>query len=311
MLPSRRIAQELNVEDAYIEHLERTPPKNRNKTWRCELENREQAVYLKVQGGERHSRSVGDEANVLAVLSAASFPYVPKLLARGCDDTNGPYFVCEERPGCPLHTYLEEGDISEFEPFFGDVIDWLQHLQTLDCLRCVLEERSHVGVYRKDFNPTTKARDLCTDLSATLDHGSLRRIRDWIEACPEVRTSAPFSIIHGSLSTHNLLVATTSRPTLTGVLDFEAMRLGDLAFDVATLALYFLMCRCPSAARKWLSMCTNQLDTSQILERAVSFIIYLYLMRQKNGAESVPPPDEFSDFLLDLDERSHSDNRVA
>lgn len=303
MSPTQLITRKLGVTEGEIVHIDEVAPESRNKIWRGEIEGWEQGVYLKVQGGERFSRSVAEEAEVLEMLRASSFSQVPRLLAHGTIGAGTSYLLCEECAGCPLQDHLARIGSSVLDSLFEQVLNWLHRLQDSDRLRRVLEGRSYLGVYQKDFDPVEHAYQLCSKLKGRLDDASQRKMSALLERSSAGQVPPTHAdVVHGSLTPFNLLVdrsGTSSDPdTLTGVLDFEATRLGSLAYDLANMAFCLLVRNRPVIAKQWLSACNEQFGTRRIVAQAVPFLVHFYLMRRKNEVGGLPPADEFITFLM-------------
>lgn len=304
MNPVALLQQSLRIQPDDILQIEAMTPPTLNMAWRFKLNGQGHCFFLKVQGGQGYSKTVRDEAEVLVILHGR-IPKIPKLISHGIDSQSGkPYFVTQEIRGESLHQSILAGiDSSEFCSISDSLIDWYFQLQSVQQLRTVLERRSirDIGVYSPCFNPIGYSQILLNNLkkknSLLLPVFRKRLLdvaRNWTVSEPE--------IIHGSLTTFNLLASTACRRrSLMGVIDFEATRLGNLMFDAALFLLYLLMSPKPEFAESWLERACEVFGRKRTLTRAIAFFIYLILARYQvqDSNEQIETPENrrISNFL--------------
>lgn len=301
MSPESILVKEMCDSRADILHLERQLIDNRNETWYCVLKSRSRPVYLKLQGGKRYSISIRNESKVLEALNEAEI-LTPRLLAHGHDKESGRFYVVvEEIPGITLHKVISKVESSTIRQIFNQIASWLQTFQEKNELLLSLNQQNYVGLYRKDFNPVEESLKLLSKTSKCLSTRLYARLRSVLDNnVKENWSSVPTEVVHGSLTTFNLLVS-TGNCSLAGVLDFEATRQGNLMLDVATLALYLLMSSRPLTAQFWTSVCSEKFNLARIQTEAIPFLIFIYLMRlrakQANQAVVLPEEELFDSFF--------------
>ena len=112
-------------------------------------------------------------------------------------------------------------------------------------------------------------------------------------------------IVHGSLTTYNVLV-TSPRSAginrrLAGIIDFEATRLGNIMFDVAGFAFDCLFSPLASSAKEWLETCSTVFGIQRIKVQVPAFLTFFYLTRlnaSSSPAKASTPPEEALISLL-------------
>jgi hypothetical protein len=290
-----------------IIELQRLPFRSLNETWRCVLKGWPLPLYVKIQGRTYPSTTVSDEAQVLCVLKDR-LPLVPRLITYGQEEeSRRPYLITEERPGLPVHHLLNDVNLPTPYKLLYQVADWLCEFKMNSYLRPLLERRLDraVGVYQPDFDPITAALKLCSEIQE-VDRGELASVFRALLAKGRRGNwpRSPREIVHGSLTTFNLLanvIGSEKSLSLTGVLDFEATRIGNAMFDVATLALYLLMSAWPAGAKVWFSTCAHRFGESRVMGEALPFLVYCYLARARakftGTAIGLPSDDAVQAFL--------------
>jgi hypothetical protein len=275
--------------------LNRMPLDGLNETWRCVLRGWRSEAFLKLQGVSVPSNTVAEEGEVLAVLSG-QHRLVPELVARGSDvETGRAYILVRGLRGSSLHGAIEHNPRLDCRGIFNDLLDWLCELQEHAGLRSLLCRRAvtATGLWRPDFSPDEGI--------AELHHYGLDQRFSWLQAhatkiqnLSSIRRPPACDVLHGSLSASNILVCSSreGRGFVTGVLDYEAARIGNLMFDVATLALHLLMEAGEDAAISWFSVCASRFGEDRTVAEGVKFFYFLCLLRASatRGADGVQMP---------------------
>jgi hypothetical protein len=272
----------LGVPPEDILSLNRMPLDGLNETWRCVLRGWRSDTFLKIQGARVPSNTVAEEGEVLVVLSGQS-RLVPELIARGSDaETGRPYILVRELSGRSLQSAIEHNPRLECRGIFDDLLDWFGELQGYGGLRSLLHRRTvtAIGLWHPDFSTDDGIAELChygldERFSWLLEHATR------IQKLLSIRSARANDVIQGSLSTSNILVDSTrdEHSFVSGVLDYEATRIGNLMFDVATLALHLLIESGRDAAISWFSACAGSFGEDRTLNEGVKFLYYLCLLR--------------------------------
>lgn len=294
----RLLAESIPVPLSAILTLSRMPLEGLNETWRCVLHGWPSAVFLKIQGERYPSDSVAEEGEALAFM-AGRCRLVPALISRGVDAESGRAFiVVRGLPGHSLGTVLERSRNLQYHQTFTSLVNWLCDLRECTELRALLDRRAvtATGLWHPDFSPEEGIAQLL-DSTCDQEFAWLREHSTRIRNATSTKSEKARDVIHGSLSTNNILVElpVNSPGVLSGVLDYEAVRIGDVMFDVATLALHLLMVRSEDAALTWFSACTGLLGEHRVLGEGLKFFYYLCLLRARAvhlGAHVVLPDRE-------------------
>lgn len=257
-----------------------------NETWRVVLRIREAPIYVKIQGLAFPSTSVAKEAEVLPVLNR-HMRNTPVMLASGVHKESGrPFMITSEIPGDSLAHIISNHPRGNLDQVFIGAIEWLISLQEVSELMPMLKKRdsSYSGVYKGGFNPIEGALGILDEVSEPLG-ACCELFRESLRKSSELGLQfTPRDIVHGSFTTHNLLVSRhceTSLPSLNGVIDHEATRLGDSIFDIATLTFYILLSGSIEYARSWLDISSEMLMNRKARAQALPYILFMFLTRSK------------------------------
>ena len=300
----RLLADSIHVPLSAVLTLTRTPIEGLNETWRCVPQGWPSAVFLKIQGVSYPSDTVAEEGEALAVISGRC-RFVPELISRGVDAESGRAFiVVRGLVGRSLNNALEDTPHMRCHEIFASLVNWLCNLQGCDELRALLVRRAvtATGVWHPNFSPDEGIAELL-DSAFDREFAWLREHSTRICSATLSRREQAWDLIHGSLSTNNILVdlPLNSPPVLSGVLDYEAARMGNVMFDVATLALHLLMVRSEDAAVSWFSVCAGLLGEHRVLVEGLKFFYYLCLLRATavdlRAHVALPDPERVRTFL--------------
>jgi aminoglycoside phosphotransferase (APT) family kinase protein len=182
---------------------------------------------------------------------------VPRLFFDGHDErTRRRYFATRRLKGITVFQAINQNTSRGlFSKPLSEIVDWLNSLQNEKILFNVLKKRvkKYTEIYRPEFNPINYTMNVVEksklNKNSNLFLNKLIRIIKSFK--PKMKKSKP-EIIHGSLSTYNILISPEIKGRkLVGVIDFEATRLANLMFDVDTLLLDLLLLYEFELARLW------------------------------------------------------------
>ena len=270
---SKLLSNALNTDLNNIQAIQFVMPPSRNPVWYCRVAGYPAPIYFKLQSRELLSFSVTEEAEVLTLLKDIRI-MVPRIITSGVMGKDS-YLITSELPGRP-NTCPSGG---ARRVFFKEVISWLSLFQAQIQILPLLEKRlrRYVGWYAPNFDPILFATGEVKRLSAYLGRQAAREIECQLGILSLHSRGAPArEVIHGSIAQHNLL---TDGDRLSGVIDFEGTRIGDLMFDVAGYGINLFDTQGPVAARLWFKVCKDTYGEERICYWAQGFIIALLLSR--------------------------------
>lgn len=263
-----------------IESVDFIRPPSRNPVWKCKVRGYSSSMYLKLQSRKPQSSTLSEEVEVLKILTDHQL-MTPQVITSGTLGSET-YLITAGLPGKTEKLQ----NVSSVCPFFEDIVKWMSLLQSQTNLLPLLKKRAKrfIGRYALDFDPVHSARLELPNASKRLDRLTVLEIEHLLGDVSQYNMRGPaYEIIHGSIAPQNLL---TVKGRLTGVVDFEATRIGDLMFDVAHYGLDLFESHGISTVRRWFGVCQNAYGKERIRYRALAFLIEVLLTRM-NTTQSI------------------------
>lgn len=221
------------------------PLAQRHLSWAVALSSGERC-WVKLGRHETAVAGVRREAAVLHQLDERWF--APRLMAY---DRRRPVIATQHLDG----RMLAEHEDDEVYDLLRPLASWLQSFRT--CGALAAHPPSVVASWDL-FGTDPDVNRLLDDGAAFWTRAAHRRgIRASAVRQRRLRPAAG-GVVHGSFDEDNLLI--DDARAVSGVLDFEATRVGPSAIDVAGMAVDLLLHRGASLARAWLDTCSDDLD---------------------------------------------------
>ncbi|MCA1693464.1 MAG: aminoglycoside phosphotransferase family protein [Actinobacteria bacterium] len=171
------------------------------------------------------------EGATLACLSGEAM--VPQIVATGLDDRGRTWLLTEALPGATARpATLDLRGVAWWLSTFG------RHPSPRLGRLLTRRAEQFAGVWAANYDPRPHAYAASVDVRTPF---TAAWCRGW---------KGRSEVVHGSLAVHNLLIGVGGE--LTGVVDFEATRIGDGRWDIATLTLDLALADIDTALR-WLS----------------------------------------------------------
>lgn len=212
---------------------------HRNDVHLVSLRNPAVRVIVKLQTQQSGFQPVAHEADVLTLMRSHSG--LPRLIAAGRTGRRSrPFLITEMLHGIALDSWLSR-DEQGTEGQLGSYAAWLHAFSrsTAPLAALRLKATGFIGPWSISYHPDGIP---LVDVGGGPDAGA---------APYEVTNLHRVAVVHGSFDPKNILVANDATAHLSGVVDFEATRLGSPLIDIAGLALHFLLWRRVDLARAW------------------------------------------------------------
>lgn len=246
---------------------------HRNQVWRVRTADGATALMLKLQTTREGFPTVEHEADVLRHLRWLAG--VPRLVAAGTvGRPKRPFLLTQAISGVPLAHWLRL-DRPAAASQLANYAHWLRSFSLVDAPRAILREKAcrFEGPWAMNYSPDVAPPVIINDASAgdrlAANHNHV-------------------AVVHGSFDPRNVLVADDATAQLTGVVDFEATRLGSPLIDIAGLALHFLMWRRADLASAWLTAASEAWQWPSL---AIDAMPYLVAQHERRRAAAMVNTD--------------------
>lgn len=256
-----------------------------HESWLVSVD-RDPICWIKLQASET-TAGVEREAQVLRAIEGLRL--APELLDSGIASDGRPYLVTTVLPGRPLDT-LTGLDRSTLDGIIGDCATWLAAFRDVEAgrLQMPVDPDDIAGSHPDLMQLLRPAAGWWHEADALV----ARRL---LGADFEGNVHSPAQTIHGSFDPRNLLC---DEGRLSGVVDFEATRAGDGAFDVAGMACELLLAGEPRAADRWLELTLDGDGAAPV--RVGGFMALRIWHRAEAGMDESPQGAAFADRIASL-----------
>lgn len=224
-----------------------------HESWAVEINGRH-SCWLKLQVSDTLA-GVDREARVLRALRGDVL--VPEILASGEASDGRPFIVTSALRGMAFQNLLSgRSDNPALHAVLDDCARWLNHFSRGTAGRLPMNvAATDIAGSEPDLDALL-APAVAWWGSVDSEIALLIGLADFTSHVrPAERT------VHGSFDPRNLLV---EAGRLSGVLDFEATRPGDVAFDIAGMAAEIVLSDSPSVADLWCSLHTDSTGTMPV-----------------------------------------------
>lgn len=254
----------------------------RHSVWRIRTTVPTRDLFLKIPVARCVDSGIEVEAAVLAHPALRQFRAPTLMCVQRDGSTGAAILLTRALAGVPLNKLISAISATAWKRLCLDLCRWLAMFHSNAHLARMLRARSETwcGPYDPTFDAVHEAHQLCALREADLD---TMLGRGWREALPpdsgrEMRR--PTDVVHGDLGPGNVIaVQRRGAAELSGVVDFESVRLGDGMWDVSMMAMRLLQDGKLREAAVWRDTAHRTWGSARLSEQVPGMLVWLHVSR--------------------------------